>query len=102
MKILGVIVAVVIAVAVVVHLQGHAGASPSTVATQIGADYCDTSGYQVISRLDDSKATIYDCTTGSKTRCVTYENGIATDATETVRVLFADTLGSGKPSCIGG
>lgn len=83
-------------------LHRHHGTSPDTIATIIGVDYCDNSGYQIVSRLDGSKSTIYDCTTGARTRCVTYENGIATNQTVTVRLLFADTLGSGKPRCIGG
>lgn len=100
-RLLGIIAAVVVAIVIVGYYENHKSSSPDAVAATIGASSCDNSGYQVLSRFDGSKATIYDCTIGSRMRCVTYENGIATDATETVRLLFANTLGSSKPNCLG-
>lgn len=81
------------------HRSGPSDQS-STVATTIGAQYCDSSGFQIISKLDDSKATIYNCDLDNKTICVTYEHGIATDETAEVKLLFANTLGSDQPDCI--
>lgn len=92
--------AVIAVVAGYVYSHSDHSASASTVATTIGASFCDKSSYQVINRLDGSKQRIYDCTMGSGSRCVTYSNGVATDQTATVRLLFADTLGTSKPTCI--
>lgn len=70
------------------------------VASASGATSCSATFYAVTNRLDGSKARIYDCFVKGRERCVTYENGIASDSTETVRLVFATTLGSGKPSCL--
>jgi hypothetical protein len=83
------------------RIYGHSGPSPSTVAARIGASSCDNSGYYVQNKLDGSKAVIFDCTMSNlATKCVTMTNGIASDATAEVRLLFANTLGSTKPSCL--
>lgn len=76
------------------------GPSPDTVASAIGADYCDASGYAIIIRATNAREPIYDCQLNGNTICVTDTNGVANDQTATVRLLFADTLGSGKPTCI--
>lgn len=94
------LVAVVAVVAGYVYHESDHSASASTVSQVIGADYCDKSSFQEINRLDGSKARIYDCQLNGRQRCVTYVNGIATDQTATVRLLFQSTLGSGKPPCL--
>lgn len=87
-----------------VTLMRHHHAGPAdqsnAIETLIGSNYCDQSGYQVISKLDGSKSTIYDCELKGKLICVTYANNIADNATEEVKLLFSNTLGSAKPACI--
>lgn len=102
LKLLLAVVTVIAGVAVYHYATRSRQMSPGSVAAMIGADFCDSSDFYVQNKLDGSKATIYDCTTGAKMRCVTVEHRIASDATATVRFLFADTLGTRKPSCIGG
>lgn len=82
------------------HKKGPTAMGPSAVAAIIGADYCADSGYLVQSRLDGSEQTIYDCTTGIKSRCVTMNGGIASDSTQEVRFLFANALGGAQPACL--
>jgi hypothetical protein len=83
------------------QILGDSGPSASSVAAKIGASSCDNSGYSVQSRLDGSKEIIFDCTMGNlATKCVTVSNGIANDATAEVKLLFANTLGASKPSCL--
>lgn len=97
------VIAAVIAVTVlVVALANHGpgGTSPDKVATMTHADWCDDSGYYVETQLA-GKQTVYDCTTGARQRCVTVHGGIASDSTVLVRVLFADTLSTTKPACLG-
>lgn len=85
----------------------------SEIAAKIHADSCKATRYAIVSRIDKSKTTIYDCTVdntstdangaqtfGSKRICVTEENGIAHDATAEVRILFANVLGDARPSCL--
>lgn len=68
------------------------------IAADIGADSCSRTSYYIENRLDGSKTTIYECVVGGVQKCVTYEGGIARDATDTVRILWADTFGN-KPGC---
>jgi hypothetical protein len=65
------------------------------VAYSAGATTCVATGYHLMTRA------IYDCqfATGPD-KCVTYEGGIADDATEDVRFAFS-TAGS-KPTCLSG
>jgi len=67
-----------------------------------GASWCEQSGYQLLSHLDGSKTTVYDCGfPHGRERCVTMSGGITRDATEEVRLLFASTIGAAKPGCLG-
>jgi hypothetical protein len=90
-------------------LAGCGGSGSSDKSSQIAAalgssSSCTDTGYGIISKVDNSKTTIYDCYDGDKAKrmCVTQENGITRDATETVRFLFQGTLAGGKPSCLNG
>ena len=75
--------------------------SPGTVASAAGALSCDSSGYYITTAVS-GKETVYDCSMASgKTLCVTYHGGIASDSTEIVRLAFANTLLTTKPSCLG-
>jgi hypothetical protein len=81
--------------------HGAAKDESGSIATDIGASSCSSSGYEITSKIDDSKQTIYDCLMPSGNyKCVTRENGIDNDSTETVKLLFASTLGASKPACI--
>jgi hypothetical protein len=72
-----------------------------TLANRIGASNCADSGYYITNKLDGSRRTIYDCAMQSgRLRCVTEENGVASDETATVRLLFQNTLGTTKPMCL--
>lgn len=81
----------------------NAGPSDRSAAIQanIGATSCSSSGYYLTSQLNGSKKIIYDCQMPSGNyKCVTESGGIDTDSTATVRLVFANTLGSTKPQCI--
>jgi hypothetical protein len=72
------------------------------VATAANAVSCNDSGFYLVSNLTGKKSTIYNCTFApAGTRCITYEGGLATDATDEVRLVFSTTLGSNRPSCLG-
>jgi hypothetical protein len=89
----------------VVRYQTSSGPSDHSAAIQsnVGALSCSSSGYQILSKINGDKDTIYNCDMPSGTTiCVTEANGIDSNVTATVRLLFANTLGSGKPTCIGG
>jgi hypothetical protein len=93
----------VIAATVLAFAAAGCGASSdqsATIGRQIGGT-CSATDFYLQNRLDGSKETIYDCTTPAKGEmCVTYAGHVATNATETVKLLFANALGSSKPSCI--
>jgi hypothetical protein len=99
---------VALAAAIVLFVTGipiihrhHSQPATDTLATQIGATNCADSGYYINRYTDGKKLTIYDCGMPSgRELCVTEEGGIATNATETVRLLFRKTFGA-KPSCLG-
>ena len=90
--------------AVVMVAAGCGGTSnrAGQVAVDIGATTCTSSGYGIVSKVDHSKTPIYNCTLHGRDVCVTEENGIAQDSTALVRLLFANTLSGGKPSCVTG
>jgi hypothetical protein len=94
---------VTVAVIVGIYLYSHHG-SPvdrsAEIAKQIGADSCDQSGYEIRNRLDGSKSVIYDCDVEGRMKCVTEDGGIPSDSTATVKLLFADALGTAKPYCL--
>ena len=73
----------------------------SQIAGLIGAEACSAEQYEIISKLDHTKTQIYDCVTNGKEMCVTYQNGIASDDTVEVKLLFSNTLGDSRPVCIG-
>lgn len=91
-----------LSIVLVVGLAACGGASDRSaqIASETGASSCTATDYQIISRLDNSKARIYDCTINGVDKCVTEQNGIASDETATVKILFANALSGGKPSCI--
>lgn len=97
-----VLVAVALAAYGIWHSHHNALADHSArVAQEANAYSCTDTGFYLTSKLDGSKQVIYDCSFGgSSSKCVTEAGGLATDATEEVQLLFADTLGSQKPSCI--
>ncbi|HET8751480.1 MAG TPA: hypothetical protein VFM43_03015 [Gaiellaceae bacterium] len=68
---------------------------PQRIAASAGATTCVDSGYQLVGRP------IYDCqfATGPD-KCVTYEGGIADDATEEARFFFSTA--HHKPTCLSG
>lgn len=71
------------------------------VAAAAGASWCQREDYELRNRLDGSTDTIYDCFfRNGRERCVTLSGGISRDTTAEVRLLFAGTLGVGKPGCI--
>ena len=82
---------------------GSGGPSPSDVATAAAATSCNLSAYAIVSQLTGKQEAIFDCTfPDGSVKCVTYANGIATDSTEAVRLLFANKLGPGRPPCLEG
>ncbi len=85
----------------VLALAGCGGSSDrsSAIAAEIGAVSCTATDYQIINRFDNSKTRIYDCFMHGGEKCVTEANGIASDQTATVKLLFANTLSGGKPAC---
>ncbi len=98
-----VVIPILLVVGVVFALSrcGGAGDQSAQIAAKIGAASCTAESYEVISRLDNSKTRIYDCTLNGKRLCVSEQNGIASDQTAVVRLLFANALGSARPSCLG-
>ncbi len=99
-KILGGLGAVVAAAALLAGCGGGA-ASPSQVATAAGASSCNNSGFYIQSKITGNKSVIYDCRFAEKLpKCVTYSGSIASDSTETVQLLFANSLGAQKPACL--
>lgn len=81
-------------------IDGSAAASDqsSAIVALTGASSCTQELYWI--RLGGSKATIYDCTINGATKCVTFQNGIASDSTAEVKLAFEDALGSTRPTCI--
>jgi hypothetical protein len=90
-----------VAIYVVPQLNlGGAVDHSTSIATAIGASSCSASSFEVTSKLDGSKARIYDCVMNDGTeKCVTREGGINQDRTAIVRLLFQSTLSGGRPSC---
>lgn len=82
------------------HFTSDDGTSAATVAARAGAESCAATPYGLKNRVDGTTARIYDCTSGGVRRCVTYENGVATDQTAAVRVVYATALGGARPSCL--
>jgi len=81
---------------------GGSSTSSSDVATAAGAQSCDQSGYGITSQITNKTQPIFDCSfSDGSAKCVTYANGIASNSTAMVRLLFQNKLGSGKPSCLG-
>lgn len=82
---------------------GGAADRSAQIADSIGSKSCEQTDYYIQSKLDGSKATIYDCVSFVGVRkCVTEQAGIIHDSTETVKLLFADTLSGGRPDCVTG
>lgn len=73
----------------------------AAAAAASGAESCTASGYAIVSRLTNAKRQIYDCEFRYGPKCVTYEDGVASDSTPEVRLLFSSVLGSSKPLCLG-
>jgi hypothetical protein len=93
--------AVLVALAVTVWPHHHPADRSAAIQANVGADSCTISGYFIQSKLDGSKQTIYDCLMPSGSyKCVTENGGIDSDSTAVVRLLFANTLSGGKPTCI--
>jgi len=92
-------IALFAAVVAVAGCGGGKADESAVIGRQIGGT-CTRSRYQVISHLTNTKETIYNCFNGGGMKCVTYQNGIATDSTALVRLLFANVLGSVKPTCL--
>lgn len=102
--------ALLIAAALVV--AGCGGGTPaaapevSAVVSSSGAASCDDSGFYLIEKATGAHAEIYDChfaaqgSFGANEECVTYTNGVASDATSEVRLVFSTAL-NGKPPCLG-
>jgi len=91
----------VAAVAAAAVLAGCGGTSPSQVAIAAGARFCNNSGFYIQSKLTGNKSVIYDCRfAGKLPACVTYSGSIASDATATVQLLFANSLDGRKPACL--
>jgi len=75
-------------------------ANPDKLAGAINAAWCDDSGYYLIG-AGGSKAELYDCNMQDGSyKCVTEENGVASDVTAERKLSFASTLGSDKPTCV--
>lgn len=74
-------------------------ASASTVASAIGAQSCDDSGFTIKSLVSGTE-TIYDCSVDGSNLCVTYKGGVATDSTDVVKLAFANSLGTDGPFCL--
>ena len=95
---------VALAVLVVLIAAGCGGTADrsSSIAAQIGPNAaCTQSGYGLIDKASGKKTPIYDCSNNGKAMCVTDSNGIISDQTAIVKLLFASSL-SGKPGCLGG
>jgi hypothetical protein len=75
---------------------------PSSLASEIGASSCSDSGFYIESKLDHSKAEVYDCQRASGGhQCVTKEGGLAHDVTVEFKLLMQQTITdeSSKPVC---
>lgn len=103
---LGAVLAVVAAIIAGVVVAWQLGAFSNTpadksaeIAQRVGAEYCERTDFYIENKIGGGKTTIYDCFLNVRHRCVTYENGIARDSTDTVRLLFESTLGESKPTC---
>lgn len=68
------------------------------VAAAIGSRSCLDSGYSI--RNAAGVAEIFDCEKDAGTICVIDPAGVASDVTDAVKVLFANSL-TGKPRCTG-
>ena len=93
---------VLVAVAALAAGCGGSGDRSSAIADEIGATSCTATQYGIVSRIDNSKTQIYDCFLNGDEKCVTEENGIVSDQTAVVKLLFANTLSGGKPDCATG
>lgn len=80
---------------------GGTGDQSDSIAQKIGASSCTAESYEVISRIDNHHSRIYDCVVNGNELCVTEQNGIASNATAEVRLLFSNTLGADVPACLG-
>jgi hypothetical protein len=98
---------ILLALAALAVAAAGCGASSSDRSSQIAAEIgsgasCTATRYAVIRRAEHTKTRIYDCDSAGKRMCVTEENGIASDQTALVRILFANALSGGKPGCLAG
>jgi len=71
----------------------------TAIAQAIHADACMATNYEIIYRVTNTKTRIYDCTINGVEKCVVEENGIVNDATAEAKLLFANALSGGKPTC---
>jgi hypothetical protein len=105
MVIIGMIVVGAIVLVIVFGSRKSHGAladQSAQVAAVANATSCTDTGYYLQSKLDGSKEVIYDCAIPGSVwnQCVTEQGGIASNATEEVRLLFANALGGQRPSCL--
>lgn len=92
-------------IAALAAVAAGCGGGQSDRSTQIGAEIhgtCTATSYEIIGKLDHSKARIYDCMRNGKRICVTEENGFASDQTQLAKILFQDNLSGGRPGCAKG
>jgi hypothetical protein len=76
--------------------------SPGKVAEAAGAERCEDSGYTLALRAADGEATNWSCTfANGTTRCFTYDDEEAEDATDMVRQLWRSAPSSRRPACLG-
>lgn len=80
---------------------GSSDPNPDKLAENIGAESCEQTTFYVESKLNGDKTRIYDCyfREVARYRCVTESGNVATDETDTVKALFADTFETDKPRC---
>ncbi len=82
---------------------GGSGDRSKAIAAKIGVDAtCYESAYLIKSQLDGSESRIYNCVSGGgPLMCVIEQGGLAKNITEEAKLLFANTLGGGRPQCLG-
>lgn len=82
--------------------SSHGSDQSAQIQAKLGSNAtCYESQYQIENRLDGSKQPVYVCETpGSKVICATWSDGIASNVTAEVRILFQSTLGQEKPACV--
>jgi hypothetical protein len=78
--------------------QGHT-AQAQALEERLGADSCVDSGL-ALEDATGSRLAIYDCAFGARRRCVTVQNGIASDATADVKRVFASAPGGARLACV--